>query len=62
MLTLELIEENSSTCPVDTATNVDTTSGTPTTGGIPFPLMLAVGMLSVVGIIYYSGNKQEGVI
>lgn len=65
-MTLQLIEENSSTCSVDTINDdATTTSGVSTAvsgGGIPIPLMLAVGVLSVVGIIYYSGNKPDGVI
>jgi len=49
---LELIEENSDSCPVDTTT--------PTTGGgIPMVLLLAVGMVMVVGIVYMGGEEKK---
>jgi len=47
---LELIEENSPSCPIDTTT---------TGGGIPIVLMLAVGMIMVVGIVYMSGGEKK---
>ena len=46
---LELIEENSSSCPVDT-----TTSGS----GIPMVLMMAVGIITVAGIAYMVSNEK----
>lgn len=46
---LELIEENSSSCPVDT-----TASG----GGIPMVLMMAVGIITVAGIAYMVSNEK----
>lgn len=46
---LELIEENSPSCPVDT---------TPSGGGVPMVLMLAVGVVMVVGIAYMVTDKK----
>jgi len=61
MITLELIEENSGTCPVDSATNTTTTSGAPVSGGgIPLILLGAVGVITVVGLVATAG-KNKGV-
>jgi len=45
---LELIEENSESCPVDTTTP---------SGGIPMVMVMAVGVLMVVGIMYMGGEE-----
>jgi hypothetical protein len=47
---LELIEENSSSCPVDTTTS--------TGGGVPLVLMMAVGIITVAGIAYMVSNEK----
>jgi hypothetical protein len=50
---LELIEENSESCPVGT-----TTPGG--FGGIPIWMIMAVGVMMVVGIVYMSGDEKSG--
>jgi hypothetical protein len=48
MSTLELIEENSDTCPVESRG----------VGGVPLLMLGAVGVIAVVGMIY-AGSKNE---
>lgn len=50
MPTLELIEENSRSCPV---------SGSSTGVGIPILLLGAVGVIAVVGMVYASGGEKK---
>ena len=51
MPTLQLIQENSTTCPVTT----------PGSNGVSLPLLLvgAVGVIAVAGIVYSTGDKSE---
>ena len=50
MPTLELIEENSDTCPV-----TESTSGV----GIPLLLVGAVCVIAIVGIVYASSGSKN---
>ena len=49
---LELVEENSESCPVGTTT--------PGFGGIPIWMIMAVGVMMVVGIVYMGGDEKTG--
>jgi hypothetical protein len=48
---LKLIEENSESCPVGNTGGV---------GGIPIWMLMAVGVMMVVGIVYMSGDEKIG--
>ena len=52
MPTLELIEENSSSCPTTSA------GSSSSIGGVPLLLLGAVGVIAVAGVIMYSGGDK----
>lgn len=49
---LELIEENSESCPVETMA--------PGVGGVPLWVLAIVGLVMIVGFVYMGGEKKPG--